>query len=524
MVKRTAIKSICMTLLFAGLSCTDLDTPVYDKLSDFWETPEQISAGAAVPYVGLRGLVEPFTIYGLQEACTDEVIVPTRGGDWYDFGLWERLWKHTWTPEHASVAGTWQFLYGNTEHSGIGPINLVLENLDKVDPDLAESIELPSLIAQMKTLRAYYYWLAMDLFGNIPVIENNNIRIEEIVTRPRAEVFSFIETQLLNSVADLPGEVNTFTYGRATKWLSQTLLAKLYLNAGVYTGTERWSDCIKACDAVLSSNQYVLEPNFFHNFAINNQDSRENIFVIPFEFEKGLNICLLHFFSLHYDSGDTYGLGRGGVNGFCSTSDYLSFFDENDIRRKMFLVGPQYRGSTQYADPVPNENSLQTDSETGLPLIFDSEVKTFSSNDPEFRLAGARCAKWEFNFWPPMSNDFAVFRLADVILMKAEAQLRSGDAAGALETINLRTDGVSIRSRAGLPDFNAEELTLENLLKERARELSWEGHRRNDMIRFGHFTDARNPEKLKSEDFRTLFPIPSSEINKNPNLVQNPGY
>lgn len=123
-----------------------------------------------------------------------------------------------------------------------------------------------------------------------------------------------------------------------------------------------------------------------------------------------------------------------------------------------------------------------------------------------------------------MSNDFAVYRLADIILMKAEAQFRNGDAAGALLTINKQYSGVSIRSRAGLPDFSAAEMTPDGLLAERARELSWEGHSRNDMIRLGHFTDPRIPDKSKSEDFRILFPIPKAELDKNKYLQQNPGY
>ena len=123
-----------------------------------------------------------------------------------------------------------------------------------------------------------------------------------------------------------------------------------------------------------------------------------------------------------------------------------------------------------------------------------------------------------------MSNDFAVYRLADIILMKAEAQFRNGDPAEALTTINQKFGGVSIRSRTGLPDFPAEEMTLEGLLAERARELSWEGHRRNDMIRFGKFLDARIPDKEVSENFRTLFPIPQTERDKNRGLEQNAGY
>jgi len=123
-----------------------------------------------------------------------------------------------------------------------------------------------------------------------------------------------------------------------------------------------------------------------------------------------------------------------------------------------------------------------------------------------------------------MTNDFAIFRLADIILMKSEAQFRNGDINGALKTMSGKYPGVSIRSRAGLPEFTQSEMTLENLLAERGRELSWEGFRRNDLIRFGHFLDARIPEKTVSPTYRLLYPIPKSQLDKNPYLVQNPGY
>ena len=123
-----------------------------------------------------------------------------------------------------------------------------------------------------------------------------------------------------------------------------------------------------------------------------------------------------------------------------------------------------------------------------------------------------------------MTNDFAVIRLADIILMKAEAQFRNGNIDDALATINQKVDDVSIRSRANMPDFALSEMNPDGLLAERARELSWEGWRRNDMIRLGHFTDARIPEKAVSADYRKLYPIPQAELDKNPYLKQNPGY
>ena len=170
---------------------------------------------------------------------------------------------------------------------------------------------------------------------------------------------------------------------------------------------------------------------------------------------------------------------------------------------------------------------MQYESDRNIPLSFDPVITTFSIPVPKDRVAGARCAKWEFNkhtFNGNMSNDFAVFRLADIILMKAEAQFMMGDIASALITINQKINGVSIRSRANMPDFTSSEMNPDGLLAERARELSWEGWRRNDMIRFGHFTDARIPEKAVSDDHFKLYPIPKPELDKNPYLKQNPGY
>jgi hypothetical protein len=228
----------------------------------------------------------------------------------------------------------------------------------------------------------------------------------------------------------------------------------------------------------------------------------------------------LQIATLHYESMFTFGLDGQPANGYCSTEEYYRFFDSADIRRNMFLVGQQY------VDQIQDSAHFQYDRGVNIPLNFNPEIKTFSLPTAEGRVAGARCAKWQFNKRGGglMSNDFAIMRLADVLLMKAEAQFRSGDAPGALETINHKTNGVSIRSRAGLPDFTEAEMNLDGLFKERTNELSWEGWRRNDLIRFRHFTDARIPEKSVSDDYRSLYPIPEGELIKNPYLKQNPGY
>ena len=500
-------------------SCTDTSAKVYDQVVNFWQNPDQIAAGVAPAYTGLRNFGPGFFNgpYELNELTTDEIIVPNRITDWGDDATWEHLWKHTWDPSTNIIEAAWQTIY-----SGIARINSIIEVVGSISP---KPDHQAAILAELKTVRAYYYFQAMDLFGNVPIVENNHVPLSSLVNKSRIEVFNYVENELKANFTDLTDEVSPNTYGRTTKWFTKALLAKLYLNAEVYTGTARWADCLAECDSILASNNYSLENNFFDNFKIENQNSTEFIFAIPYDFKAGMGDFAIQLLTLHYNSGFTFGLQNGGANGYCSTQDYLNNFDPKDIRRKMFLVGQQYTGSTQYVDPVPDSSRRQYDNLGNL-LIFDPDFTTFEIQQPKTQGAGARCAKWEFNkdTWGDMSNDLAVFRLADIILMKAEAQYRLGNSSEALQTINNQYGSVSIRSRANMPDFTSAELNADGILAERARELSWEGWRRNDMIRLGHYTDARVPEKAKSENFRKLFPIPQNEMHKNQYLTQNPGY
>jgi hypothetical protein len=515
--KKVCIPILTCLIVCTDFSCTKLNANVYDQVVSFWRTPDEIAAGVAPAYTGLRQLGPGFFIYPLNEVSTDEVIVPTRGQDWGDGSSWEQLWKHTWDAQNHFFEDGWQFIY-----SGIAAINGILEIVDQISP-VPENIS--AIHAELKTVRAYYYFQALDLFGNVPIAENNHLPLSALGNQTKADVFKYVEAELKQNIDSLSKEVNPTTYGRATQWFSLALLAKLYLNAEVYTGTSRWQDCMVVCDSILNSNKYSLEPNFFDNFKIENQASHETIFAIPYDDAGGLQFLGIQICTLHYNSNATFGLQTGGANGFSSTEDYYKIFDANDYRRKMFLVGQQYTGETQYVDPVPNPANAQLD-RLGNPLIFDPVIDSFSLQGPKLEGAGARCAKWEFNknTTGGMSNDYQLFRLADVILMKAEVQFRLGDNAGALATINKQYGMVSIRSRANMPDFTAAEVNADGILAERARELSWEGWRRNDMIRLGHFLDARVPEKLVSADYRKLYPIPQEELRKNSFLKQNPGY
>lgn len=492
-----------------SFSCTKLDTKIYDSATNFWQTPDEIAAGVAPAYTWLRGYTG--SIYNLNELSTDEIIAPIRDGEGSSVVEREQMWKQTWDPYNFFVSDGWQFVYGGTAR-----VNSILQVVNELNPEPAD---VNTIRAELKTVRAFYHFLALDLYGNVPIYDSSYTDLSKIKTFTRSEVFSFIEKELINNLQYLPQEVNSKTYGRATQWLAQALLAKLYLNAEVYTGVAKWVECIAACDAILKSNKYFLEPDFFENFKITNDRSRENIFVIPYDWEADLKLFEIQRLTLHPNSDRTFGLTAGGINRFCSTAEYYDLFEPGDKRREMFLVGQQY------VNQIPDPDNVQFDN-SGHPLYFDPVITTFRLQYPTIETAGARCVKWELNKEGngDMSNDFALFRLADIILMKAEAQLMSGNTAGALTTVNQQIDGISIRSRANLPNFTAAEITTQRLLKERACEFSWEGWRRNDMIRLGHYLDARIPEKEMSDEFRKLFPIPQNELDKNPYLKQNEGY
>ena len=505
-------------MLCSGLGCTKTEVPVYDAVSNFYRTPEEIDAAIGSVYAGLRNIGPGFTsIYDLNETSTDEIIVPNRITNYADDATWEQMWKQNWDASHPFIEGAWQNIF-----SAISNINSVIGTIDSLRPAPAD---IAYMHAELRTIRALYYYEAMDLFGNVPVYENNNVALSSLVNKSRPQVFDYVEKELKASLPDLKAEVSPSTYGYATKWLALSILAKLYLNAPVYTGAARWTDCISVCDSILQSNLFGLEGKFFDNFQIENQHSQETIFAIPYDDAGGLQFFGIQAATLHYNSNLTFGLQTGGSNGFCSVQAYLDNFSPNDLRIKMFLTGQQYIGETQYVDPVPDSANRQYDRSGNL-LVFNPVITSFKVQEPETEGAGARCAKWEFNKQTQggMSNDYQFIRLADILLMKTEALYNLGDLPNALNTINQKINGVSIRSRAHMPDFTMAELTADGILAERARELSWEGWRRNDMIRLGHFTDARVPEKIKTEDFRKVFPIPQAELRKNKSLVQNPGY
>lgn len=495
--------AMAMTSAVCLTSCTKLDEKVYSELTpdNFPTTPAQFVALSGPAYTPMRNYPDRF--FNLSETTTDELIVPTRGGDWADGGNWKNMHYHDWTPTHSFFNDTWGWLYG-----GIANCNRIIETITAAGdlPGKAQTL------AEVKTQRAFYYFLLMDLFGNVPIVTEFANAPEAPSQSTRPELFQFIVDEVTSALPDLSRENNVSTYGRPNAWMAHTMLGKMYLNAEVYIGSAKYTEAENELDSVINSGKFELAGDYLSMFKPDNGPSvKEAIFAVPFDAQKAAADMNFQMRTLHYKSRFTFDLPADPWNGFCTLANfYNTFNDPNDQRNRIWLEGPQFASN-------------------GTPLIDNNAQINFTKNlGPDFnqggtdfgRSSGVRNVK----YYPDskanggnMNNDFLVFRFADVWLMKAEVILRKGGSADdALQIVN------TIRTSRNAAALNA--ITLEGMYDERGRELAWEGWRRNDMIRFGKWETSFGYNPGGQPATRRLFPIPAPRIGANPNLQQNPGY
>lgn len=487
--------------------------------------------GGYVDSQGLQGTGRG--IYDLNTFTTDEAIMPTRGGDWYDGGFWQGLYLHRWGVNNEAVYATWEYLYRT--------VILCNGSLERIQ-DFAEKHpeeNVADCVAEVRALRAMFYYYIMDLFGSVPLIEKSDPAVEDIVQEKRSKVFNFIVKELTESSSLLSEERSNqpgVYYGRMTQPVVWFLLAKLALNAEVYTDDD-WTDGSKPdgksiffevegqrlnawqtvnyyCEKITAAG-YTLEKDYTANFAVFNESSEENIFVIPMSKTLYTNQFIYLFRSRHYNHAKAYGLS--GENGSSATKEVLETFGYDT---------PQVDARFDYcyfAGPVKDLEGNQILLDDGVtPLVYEPwNVALDVSGKPYEKTAGARMKKYEVDKTglkdgKLLDNDIVLFRYADVLLMQSEAKVRNGEDGDA--ELNL------VRSRVGMAPRTA---TLENLLDERMMELAWEGWRRQDMIRFGVFTRSYScrPQLPGEENgYTTVFPIPEKVIDMNPQLHQHKGY
>lgn len=473
---------------------------------------------------GLQGTCRG--VYDYNTLTTDEAIIPIRGGDWYDGGLWNAMYQHKWSANDISLYDTWKYLYK--------VIVLANKSLGIIEEKsaLLTANQKQAYSAEVRAIRAIFYYYLMDMYGRIPLNDGS-------VQSERSEVFQFIFKELQSVLPELPDEHSNREgsyYGRVTQPVVNFLLAKLALNAEIYMydnwtdgyanrpsgknifflvdgqKLNAWQTCIYYCDK-LASEGYTLEHDYANNFSTINEYSDENIFTIPMD--KNIYAAQFHYLfrSYHYIHGGA--LGWGSENGTCATvstmkANHYGEKDEDARCKVNFVTG---------IVKVDGKELIQDD---GKPLEYQPfEVKQNLTDSKYIKTAGARMAKYEVDRTSYMdgklqSNDIVLFRYADALLMKAEAKVRNGEDGSA--ELN------AVRSRVGMPNRTT---TLDNILEERLLELVWEGWRRQDLIRFGKFTgayDLREPLEGESSCYTTVFPIPQKCMDLNNKLRQNKGY
>lgn len=543
-----------LAVLFS--SCHKLDVDVTTELTPetYPKTEAQYNSVMGPVYTALRSDYAN-TYFFIQSQSTDESLLATYGADWIDGNRYLELHRHTWTKDHPNVDGAWNFL-----SNIIGVSNQTIFIVNQSPEGATKNTSL----AEIRTMRALVYFMMMDLYGNIPVDTVYGSR-ELKTNTPRAQVFSFIESELKAAIPFLKTAAGAATYGKPTRYMAYSLLAKMYLNAEVYTGTARYNECIAACDSVINAGggQYALETraNYLQMFYPSNGPStKEFIFAIPYDPATSNGYMYYGRYDLNRNlgikyrySGSTPGsnvdpilnatTGGGLINNRPSgprmtTNEFYAYFnDPNDIRNRQWLTSLQYWDD---GNPILirttnlGYNQFYTGSDPGGAYTYQLNLTPLAPSrlgNNSFDLGKDEIA-WNtgyrnIKFYPDansvtrnQNNDVPIFRYSDIILMKAEAIQRGGTATmghTALSLINMlrsqRTTSAALTS-----------LTLDDIYAERCREMSWECWHRNDMIRFGKFESSYGLGKTNTDTYRRIFPIPTSALTANPNLKQNTGY
>jgi hypothetical protein len=517
-----ALSAVAAFVILAAVGCTDTtvepkstvaETNIFNDPNSYRAFIAKIYAGLAV--TGQQGPAgnqditttdEGFyqylrVLWTSQELATDEAII-----GWNDVGLPE-VNKQTWGETNGFVVAWYYRIFYQ-----IGLANEYLRQTsdDKLDArgvTPAWRAQIKNYRAEARFLRALSYWHGIDAFGNIPLItEADPLGSTPPQQSTRAEIFTFVVTELNELKADLPPR-SPSTYGRATASAADMLLAKLYLNSAVYTGTARWSEARVAAEAVIAGN-FSLAGNYRHNFMADNHTSPEIIFAVP---QDGLKTQTWGgmTFMVHAALGGDMNAGNYGVDfpwgGTRLKPEAYRLYSAGDGRTSYFFTTNQTVEITNIGDfrtgiAAPKYTNKTSTGENGS-----------NATHPD--------------------TDFPMFRLADAYLIYAEAVIRGGGGSReqALTYVN------AIRQRAygdTSGNITDAQLTLDFILAERGRELLWEAHRRTDLVRFGKFSGGEYIWAWKggvqagtsTGVHLDLYPLPQNELVANPNLEQNPGY
>lgn len=522
--------------LVIAVSCTDLTENVYDQVTEenFTPTGDDISALVAPAYSVLRGMkLGWYSFFDLQEESSDIMVTPVRPNGWYDGGTYIRMHRHEWDRFQGQPTNTY-----NQSFNGINTANRVIYQVESGAVPMEEGRD--ELIAELRGLRAYYYWILLDNFGNVPVVTDfTDDSLPE--QSSRQEVYNFVVSELNDVIPVLTDEVSQATYGRFTRWAAKTLLARTYLNAEVYTGTAEWQNVITTTDDIIDTGPFMLEPVYRNNFSLTNSNSGEFIWAVPYDELLGTG-NQYHMKSFPPIMQRIFGMQAQPWGGNAALPQFIETYDEDDGRLEdTWLIG-------SYEDPDTGEelvefiNYLET-IESGVPQPFDWG---YSPAKYEVPVPGAQV---------DISTDYPIFRYAEVLLMNAEAHLRTNNTETAVNIVNqIRernfdpftpdkmvtaadlvggssypygyTEGGEITEFEG-----GDDIQYGGFLDELGYEFAAESHRRRQLIRFQ--TTSGEPvytakswfkRRATNQPHLIIYPLSDGVLNVNTNLSQNPGY
>lgn len=536
-MRHVLAKSLAALALLAALgtaSCTDLTETPYTEVTEanFNPRASDLAALIAPAYTPMRSIWMSW--YGMvdwQGETADMLLTPVRPNGWYDGGIYIQNHEHRW---NASSPGMPNSLWGRA-YSGINAANRVIYQLESGIIPLDEKSKTATL-AELKAVRAYYYALLLDNFGNIPIV------VDFTATEPpdqstRQEVFDFVVKEFTDAIPNLSTEAGPAMYGRMNQWAAKGILARVYLNAEVYTGTPHWDKVLELTQEIMASGKYSLDPSYRHVFSRHNETSPEIIFAVPYDAVYGRE-SNFHMKTLKPDLRFVFNLNAQPWGGSAANPQFIDTYDPDDGRLKdTWLMGKQFDAQGRgydFTKYVPK--MTQTDFNQGFPVwkyeIYEGET---GSSDV----------------------DFPDLRYAEVLMMRAEALLRTGDAEGAAALVTqvrqrdftgaaaykatvtgadltrgsrynygwYDVDGVVKTGPGGTPVTNGgADIKYGGFLDELRWEFAAEAKDRQFLIRFGVFTTKTWFNHKPNGDYRIIFPIPQSRLDTNPKLHQNPGY
>jgi hypothetical protein len=511
-------------------SCTNLDEKVYSQMAEqtFYKSENDFILALAPVYGDFRNLFDWQRWWDLQETA-DMCMTPTRGANWYDGGIYQRYHKHTWTPYDVHFNNFWKDAY-----IGIADCNRFLFTIENT------TVPIPTkgkYIAEVKCVRAFWYYLLCDAFGNVPIVDRYDTPVGYLpATDDRSKVVSFIINELRSSIDSLNPAVDPVTYGRMNKWAAKFVLAKTYLNSKAWIGVDKYDSCLMVCNDILAKegNPYTVLPNYKDNFSLDNEGFKEAIFSVPMdETVDGSYLYMAFRKTLDPAEIPRYQSKSRFDDGGCATPSFIDTWDSTDLRLGWtFVWGQRYA-----ADGITKLYCTGfVAGWEGKPLIYTKEIASLeAAGEPD----GYRFQKYEVKIGTLITsdNDWVWFRLPYVKYMKAECLLRTGgDAQVAADLVN------SVRKRAfKASDWPSKQVTAADLTAtynlngvptqfgrmcmEYAWEFALEGSRREELIRFDNFvTGTWTFHEPTNDPTRNIFPVPNDQMLTNSNLVQNPGY